>query len=229
MAIQLPYRLNIKWKVYKLFVFTSLAKTLNKELIFNLKMIDKKNFSQLKNRINKFEQEREIVVRISRDIVIATKHIIYSLHRGEINQAENDLKKAKKKLFELKKLIYENPKLITQGSTKIAVQEYIEAYSYYTFIKYKKLPKYNEDYIDPEYYILGLCDLAGELTRRAVNSSLKNDFKKTLETKKLFEDLYDLLMQLDVKGELRPKIDSIRWELNKLDQMVFDLKIKGKL
>lgn len=192
-------------------------------------MIDKKNFSLIKSQINEFDLERESLIKLSREIVRLSKNIIYSIHRDEMDKAEDLVKEAREKLAQMGKIVKSNPRMLSQGSAKIAVQEYIEAIAYFDFIKHKRITPYTDSYLDPEYYLLGLCDLTGELVRKSVNSSLKNDFNRMVEVKKLVDELYDLIMQLDVKGELRPKIDAMRWDLKKLDQMVFELKLKDKI
>jgi predicted translin family RNA/ssDNA-binding protein len=89
---------------------------------------------------------------------------------------------------------------------------------------------YSEEFGDPENYLMGLCDLTGELVRKAINSSLKDNFKLAAKIREVMEELYTELSKFDFKnGELRRKYDGIKYELRKLDELVFELKMKGKI
>ena len=57
-----------------------------------------------------------------------------------------------------------------------ALQEYAEALCYYHFIKNNKIPTAFSLKISNESYLLGLCDLTGELVRKAVNDVIKKNF-----------------------------------------------------
>ena len=81
--------------------------------------------------------------------------------------------------------------------------------------------------IDPEHYLLGICDLTGELVRKAINNAIKGDTKPAFEIKDFVEELYNELMLFDFRGgELRKKFDSIKYDLGKLDQLAFDITVK---
>ncbi|MEA2037747.1 MAG: hypothetical protein U9O94_09635 [Nanoarchaeota archaeon] len=192
-------------------------------------MIDKTNFNKVKKEMQNYDKQRELVVRKSRDIIRLSKELIYSIHRNDMRNAQRLKKDIDKELERLNKLA-KNRKLQSEGSVKVAIMEYIEAIAYLKFVKNKKIPTFNKNYIDIDYYLMGLCDLTGELTRRAVNSAIKEDYKGVKEIKELVENIYGLFIQLDIRGnELRRKFDSIKWDLKKLEDLVCELKLKGKL
>ena len=63
--------------------------------------------------------------------------------------------------------------------------------------------------------------------RKAVNSGIKHEYEKVLQIKNFVDDLYDELMKFDFRNsELRKKVDGIKWELKKIDDMM--LTIKGR-
>jgi predicted translin family RNA/ssDNA-binding protein len=185
-------------------------------------------FKQLKEEMDKYEVDREELIRLSRDIVGLSKELIYATHRKDFKTAEKAKSDITKLVKSLKK--YENSKHYASGSFKISIQEYVEAVCYLEFVKNGKIQTCKELDVDPEYYLLGLCDLTGELTRNAVNSAINDDYKKALEVQKFVVGLYEELMQFDFgNGELRKKFDGIKWELNKLQDLVFQLKMKGMI
>ena len=77
---------------------------------------------------------------------------------------------------------------------------------------------------------MGLCDLTGELTRKAVNSAINGDYKGVKKIKELVENIYGQFIQLDIRdNELRRKFDSIKWDLKKLEDLVCELILIYKL
>ena len=53
---------------------------------------------------------------------------------------------------------------------------------------------------DSENYLLGCCDLVGELMRNAVNSGIKGDYRAAFEIKIFVDDLYNELMKFDFRN-----------------------------
>ncbi len=185
-------------------------------------------FDELKNKYDQDEKDREKVILKSREIISLSKTIITSLHRDDVKKAEINLKLIEDEMSKLTSSC-KGTKQYYSGSYKIAFQEYIEALSYYKYIKNSSLPKLKKG-LDTEYYLLGICDTSGELVRRALNKGIQGDFKEVKKIKDFVTEIYDELIQFNVKnGELRKKIDSIRWDLKKLDEMVFNLKVGGKI
>ena len=116
----------------------------------------------------------------------------------------------------------------TTGLCGAAIQEYVEAVCYYDYVKLGKLTSKEKLGVDSENYLLGCCDLVGELMRNAVNSGIKGDYKQSFEIKDFVDSLYNELMKFDFRNsELRRKFDGVKWELKKIDQMVFDIKFRG--
>lgn len=185
-------------------------------------------FEELKNLYDEEELGREKTILKSRQIVSLSKTIITALHRDNIKKAELNLKLIEKEISELTKFC-KGTKQFYSGSYKIAFQEYVEALSYYKYIKNSTLPKFKNG-MDVEYYLLGICDTSGELVRRALNKGIKGDFQEVKKIKDFVTEIYDSVIEFNVKnGELRKKIDAIRWDLKKLDEMVFNLKLGEKI
>lgn len=188
-------------------------------------MINEKNFDLVKKELERNDKLKEELIKKSRNIVKLSKRIIYSLHRDDIKEAEKELQKIKMLVKKLKN--YKYPKLIFSSPFKIAIQEYVEALSYYYLLKYNKILPYSKEFVDVEYYLLGLCDLVGELVRKAINFAINNKFDEAVFIRNAVDELYNKFLQLDLQnGELRKKSDSIKYELRKLDSLVFELKMR---
>ncbi|MBW2995071.1 hypothetical protein KY312_01860 [Candidatus Woesearchaeota archaeon] len=191
-------------------------------------MVNKKDFQEMRNKIEKYDEKREELIKESRDVLKLSKQIVYSIHRNELVIAEKNVKVIKELTKKLADKVKKDPKLDI-GSFKTAVQEFVEAVCYYYYVKSKKLPTHKELNVGSEYYLLGVCDLTGELVRNAVNAGIKSETKKVIEIKEFVEELYDELMQFDFRNsELRKKADQVKWDLKKLDDLVFSLKVKKR-
>lgn len=189
-------------------------------------MLDKKDFQEMRNEIEQYDEKREELIRQARDIIKLSKQIIYAVHRKEMDDAQKSVDEIKKIAAKAAEKVRKDPKLDI-GSFKEGTQEYVEAVAYFYFEKEKRLPTRKELNVDSEYYLLGLCDLTGELVRNAVNSGIKEDAKKVIEIKEFVDELYDEMMQFDLRNsELRRKVDAVKWDLKKLDDLVFGLKLR---
>lgn len=191
-------------------------------------MINKNNLDELRSEITSFDEQRDLLIKDSRNVVKSSKIIIYALHRDEITEAEKSIEKIKDELKELEKYVKDHSELRFSGSFKIAEQEYAEAMCFYYFIKENRLVTNKELNLDAESYLLGVFDLTGELVRKAINSAIKKDYGMSLKIKDFVSDLYGELLKFEFRnGNLRKKFDSIKYDLKKLEDLVYDLKTKG--
>jgi|TARA_B100001964_G_scaffold244809_1_gene328079 predicted translin family RNA/ssDNA-binding protein len=187
-------------------------------------MLNKKEFKKIRKEISDSDAKRESTIQQSREIISLSKRIIYALHRNDIKSASSYVKDIEKK-----KATLEHVSLDT-NINQTALQEYAEALCYYHYIKDKKIPTKDSLKISNESYLMGLCDLTGELVRKAVNEVINKNFKKAFEIKNLVEEIYGEFLEFNLRnGELRRKSDQIKWNLKKLEDVVFELKLKGKL
>jgi predicted translin family RNA/ssDNA-binding protein len=113
-----------------------------------------------------------------------------------------------------------------EGSYKVAIQEYVEALLYYNFIKDGKLVELN---VTTEHFVLGLADLPGELVRKAVFLAGKRKISKVIEIKEKVDLIYGELLKFDFRdNDIRRKVDAVKYDLRKLEDLVLDLKLKGR-
>jgi len=192
-------------------------------------MLDKKDLEKIKQDIDSFEHQRDVVIGLSREVVKLSKKTIYSLHRNDLKSAEGAAEEMTTLLKKMTSSV-KNPKLLSSGSYKVAVQEYVEAYCFYDLMKNNKITSNSRLKLDPEYYLMGLIDLTGEIVRKAINSAIKGDYKTSVNLKGLVSELHDELLLFDFAGgELRKKFDSVKYDLKKLDDLVLNLKLSNKI
>ena len=194
-------------------------------MILKIRMLDKKTFENVRKELKDFELKREETIQNSRKTITLSKQIIYAVHRDDLDNAAALIKEIQTLLKQLQTTRHHDI-----GISNVAFQEYVEAICYYEFIKHRKIPGYKQLQVKVEDYLLGLCDLTGELGRKAVAYAIKNESKKVLEIKDLVEEIYGEFLKLDLRDwDLRKKSDSIKWNLNKLEDMAFSLKMGGRI
>jgi len=193
-------------------------------------LLNKEDMQDILDRMAEFDIHREILIKKGRDIVKLSKQIIYSVHRNEMDKAASMLAELKKLMDEQNKIVEKNPKLIYTGSFKVDVQEFVEAACYYEFVKYGRIPSHVELNVGGEYYLFGLCDLTGELVRKAVNAGIDADYNQVLNIRSLVSEIYGELLKFDFRnGDLRKKFDGIKYDLKKVEDLVLELKLSGKV
>ena len=188
-------------------------------------MLNKSDFESIRKELHDFEVKREETIQTSREIITLSKQIIYSVHRNDLVNANKLIKDIKTKIKLLDK-----KKNYDTGISNVAFQEYVEAITFYELIKNNRLPTKNNLDADVESYLSGLADLTGELGRKAVHDAIKKDFKSVMRIKEIVEDIYGEFLKFDLRnGELRKKSDAIKWNLNKLEDMVFSLNLNSRI
>ena len=182
------------------------------------------HFAQLQKQIQDYDSERENLIKKSRDVLKLTKQVIYAIHRDEMKEAADLLKKMEKEKKEMDTIARKNLRLECEGSYKVAVQEYVEAALYFSFVKDGKLVDLD---VAPEHFVLGLADLPGELVRKAVFLAGKGEVEKVGKIKDEVDKMYGELLKFDFRdNEIRRKVDAVKYELRKLEDLVLDLKLR---
>ena len=148
-----------------------------------------------------------------------SKGVIYAVHRDD------------KKVDTLaKQLITKIRSLRTRGELqylpiyKVAMQEYVEAIGFWEFIKNKKFPTQQELSTSAPDYLAGLCDLTGELMRKANNFVIKRQPEEAIMLKEVVDLIYGEFLALDIRdNDLRKKADQIKYNLRKLEDIAYHL------
>ena len=188
-------------------------------------MINKKFVQQLKKDYDKSEVERRKIIGASNPILHDSKRVIFSLHR-------NDFTKAKKSLIEIEKNLAKMEKsfgfdrLNQEGSYKAATEEFVEAKMLYLILTNNKIDKIKNIRLNLDSYLGGICDLTGELVRKATNLASKGKMREVSEIKKLIEEILAELVEFDITGYLRTKYDQAKNNLRKIEQINYEIKIR---
>eukprot|EP00055_Hartaetosiga_balthica_P007471 m.25689 g.25689 ORF g.25689 m.25689 type:complete len:224 (-) comp5789_c1_seq1:229-900(-) len=83
-------------------------------------------------------------------------------------------------------------------------------------------------HIDVEDYLIGVCGLPSELSRLAVNCVSMGDFERPIAISRFVADFFSGFKLLNLKNDsLRRKFDAIKYNLKSVEQVVYDLRIRG--
>jgi len=188
-------------------------------------MLSKSEFSKIRQEMHRTELKREGVIQLSREIITISKQVIYAAQRNDLKAAASAARNIKEKVKKLKKV-----KIITDTNiNSVAFQEYVEAVAFYEFVKNKKIPTKASLGVSAEDYLSGLCDLTGELVRKAIYDVIHKKFDEAERIKELVHDIYGEFLKLHLRNnELRKKSDSIKWNLKKLEEVMYDIEMKGR-
>ena len=164
------------------------------------------------------EKIREDALKASRDIIICCRKGIQQLHRDQIDEAGNFIKQALAKLTQLYDDTKDHPDIFHAGFVENAAQEFVEIQCLYNIMKGENLP--DPDTIQTTYsaYLLGLCDVVGELRRGALDFMLEGNTLKANEYLGYMDRIYDAIMSFDYPSALVPikkKQDMIRGLIEK--------------
>ncbi len=163
------------------------------------KIVDK-----IEKNIDDKDKTREQALRSSREIIIGCRKAIQCLHQDLMEDAEKHIKKSSVKLADLQDLTKGYPDLYHAGFVENAAQEYVEALCLSNIMKGKQLP--DPDKIQTTYssYLMGLCDVVGELRRNTLDFIRKGEDLKANECLDIMEKIYDAVIRFDYPSALVP-------------------------
>lgn len=83
-------------------------------------------------------------------------------------------------------------------------------------------------HLDLEDYLIGLLQLSSELARFCVNSVINGDYERPLQISKFVAELGAGFRLLNMKNDgLRKRFDGLKYDAKKIEEVVYDLSIRG--
>ncbi len=188
-------------------------------------MINKKFIQNLKKKYDKRTEERRQIIGASNIILHDSKRVIFSLHRTDVKKASELLDGAERALADLEKK-FGHSRLSEEGAYKAAAEEYVEAKMFYRVMTGKKVDKISKTKMDIDSLLGGICDLTGELVRRAVNQASAGNLEEVEKIKKAINEIMAELAEFDITGYLRTKFDQAKTNLRKIEQIDYEIKLR---
>jgi len=190
-------------------------------------MINTKFLTRLKQNYRDNESQRRQINSASNNILFEAKKTIFALQRDDLKLAKTKLADMEKNLKSLEKR-FGSERLRREGPYRAAAEEYLEGKTFYLTIANKEITAITGLTLDYEAYLGGLCDLIGEMVRYATNRAAAGKFNEVAKIKKTADNIMSQLVDFDLTGYLRTKYDQARGHLRKLEQMSYEIKLRGK-
>ena len=167
----------------------------------------KSSLDKISKSLANVQDNREFLLRNTREIVILCSKSIISVHKGDLKTAKKNLKQADLLLKKYKK----KAELDLRRYLVTPEQEYVEAACLIAVVERKEIPSDVKLKVMSESYVLGLLDCIGELKRMVFDKIRVGDIKEALRIFDIMENLYLHLypfsMYDKVVKEARRKID----------------------
>ncbi|KAE8684290.1 Non-intrinsic ABC protein 12 isoform 1 [Hibiscus syriacus] len=82
--------------------------------------------------------------------------------------------------------------------------------------------------LDLEDYLVGICFMSNEMPRYVVNQVTAGDYDCPRKVLKFLTDLHAAFRMLNLRNDfLRKKFDSMKYDLRKVEEVYYDVKIRG--
>jgi len=168
---------------------------------------------KIDKHINEKDQIREKTLRTAREIIINCRKAIQALHRTKRADAIKLIKNATAEMKTLHSITKEFPDIYHAGYVTNAEQEYVEANCLLNIMNDEDLP--DPDTLKTSYsaYLLGLCDVVGELRRGALDNILEGNPDHANDYLEYMDSIYEAIMSFDYPSGLIPikkKQDMVR-------------------
>ena len=178
------------------------------------------DFRHINKEMQLFDKRRDEMLQKCHEAIRFSKRVIYAVHRDD-KDVNNLAKELKEKIQKLRT----RGELQFSSTYKVAMQEYVEAICLYEFIYNSKVPTQNELYVSAPDYLSGLCDLTGELMRKANYLAINGKVNEAVRVKELVDKIYEQFLLLDIRdNELRKKFDNVKYNLQKLEDLVLHMQ-----
>ncbi|MFH1100493.1 MAG: RNA-binding protein [Methanobacteriota archaeon] len=173
---------------------------------------------KIDHHINEKDKARDEALKHSRDVIIACRKAIQHLHQDHLTEAESFITQASTKIAQLYELTKDHPDIVHAGFVENAAQEFVEVQCLYNIMQGKELP--DPDTLQTTYssYLMGLCDVVGELRRGALDFMLEGDTTRANEYLQHMDRIYDAVMSFSYPSALVPikkKQDMVRGIIEK--------------
>jgi predicted translin family RNA/ssDNA-binding protein len=195
-----------------------------------------KEMAEIRERMDRRDQQREIMIKTCRDGQKAAKQAIFAVHRGDFERASKLLKECESCINDKLLPILDEDPTLRYGSFSCLLEEYVEGILFYTWLQGDEggggngcasgrilLPDDIPVTISTEDYLGGLCDLTGEIGRYAVARGTvrdKDSVRLCLESNK------SIYMTLKMLGKIPPninkKVGMVSNSVEKLERLLYE-------
>lgn len=189
-------------------------------------MLNQKFFKKLEDEYSLYATERGQLIGESNNALGMAKQAIFAMHRDDLAGAKKLLGEIEGIFKNLEKRFKKDEDLRGEGSYRAAIEEYVEAKLFFKFLIENKIDEIKEVKVDLDSFLGGLCDVTGEIVRKAVAAATKGKFDDVKKYKEAVETIMQELIKMNLTGYLRTKYDQARNNMRKIEEMMYDISIR---
>jgi predicted translin family RNA/ssDNA-binding protein len=182
---------------------------------------------RLVTRQSKQEAARRELSLVSQRLQGLSKRAIFAMHRDDQVEAGKLLKEGLKLVSLGQKQLVAVPVIAQDGAWRASREEFLEARLLASYLQGTSIAFLNQE--DPEIAIGALSDLVGELVRQAVMEAVKGNRESVEKMLSVGQQVVATLLEMDLTGSLRSKVDQAKGHLRKLEDIRYDLAMRIRL
>lgn len=179
----------------------------------------------VKERFREQDRSRRELSAQAQLLQKTAKQAIFAIHRDDAPAAQALLQSAHQIKREAVMLCEREPMLSDEGVWRAAQEELLEAEIVVAIITQDDDLRLPVD--DPACVIGAISDAIGELARVLVRDVTKGRLDRVSMIQTTAQDLLSFLLEFDATGYVRQKIDQARQHLRKIEDVAYDLAIRG--
>ena len=183
------------------------------------------DLERVKERFREQDRFRRELSTQSQLMQKTAKQAIFAVHREDTTMALQLLQHAKQIEREAVLICEREPSLVDEGIWKAAQEELLEAELLASIITRDNSIRLPVD--DPARVIGAISDVIGELARVLVRDVTRGSLDRVAMIQSTSQELLSFLLEFDATGYVRQKVDQARQHLRKIEDVAYDLTIRG--
>jgi len=158
-----------------------------------------RSIDEMVKELTKRERQQDELLKLTRELVRQCANAIKSIHARDKASARKHVGNADALVKKVKALDRNLERISSQ-----ALQEYAEVKVLEALVSGKKLPTYKTLGMPFGNYLLGLCDVIGELRREMLESLKEGKHKNARKYFSQMNDIYESMLPLRFSNSLLP-------------------------
>ena len=199
----------------------------------------KETFVRVKEVLDRYYETREEVIKLVRELLGYSREIVQYVHQKQFDRAIALLDKACRVVKQVNNIGRIEPRVRYSGLWLDTSKEYAEAVIFLNILKAilgnteVQVPFPEDLGISEEAWILGLCEVAGELKREILLAARENNFALARRILLIIDEIYSCVSSLSYPSAIIPgiksKVDYVRAILVSSEELIFRLEKEHEL
>uniref|UniRef100_A0A7S3H6D8 Uncharacterized protein n=1 Tax=Spumella elongata TaxID=89044 RepID=A0A7S3H6D8_9STRA len=188
------------------------------------KFIDAAEIDAIRQRMDRYDQLRELVIKDSRDVQKLAKQAVFAVIRGQLGEAHKKLDQAAVFAKKILETVNQHPTL-RQGSFSNSLEEWAEGALTLAWVEHKRILSPEElGLVNSAEYVGALSDFTGEIGRLAVMHAGKRDFAAVREIYQADLVLANAISRLS-GNRFAKKLEMVQTNLRKVSDVIYELSM----